>query len=51
VEHFKRLLPEQFMLHEKLAAEENGTVFRVGFMPRSGGLRVIRNLKAVIEVS
>lgn len=50
MQHFRREQPEEFVLHDKLAAAENGTVFRVAFMPRVGGLRIIRNLAAAVEV-
>ncbi|PSC70577.1 hypothetical protein C2E20_6087 [Micractinium conductrix] len=49
MQHFRREQPEEFVLHDKLAAAENGTVFRVAFMPRVGGLRIIRNLAAAVE--
>ncbi|EFN50995.1 expressed protein [Chlorella variabilis] len=48
VEHYRRKYPERFLVHEKLAEAENGTVFRVAFQPRTR-LRTIVNLDAVVK--
>jgi len=49
-EYYRQQQPEAFEPHERQAAEENGTVLRVAFMPRAGGLRAIRNLEEVAQV-
>ena len=41
--------PDAFLVHDKLAEQENGTVFRVAFMQRAR-LRSIRNLEQAVQV-
>lgn len=48
VEYYRKTYPERFSLHERLAAAENGTVFRVAFMPRAK-LRAIVNLGEAVQ--
>jgi hypothetical protein len=49
VEFYRQQHPDRFLPHEKLAQKENGTVFRVGFMPRQK-LRSIVNLGDALQV-
>ncbi|KAL4853718.1 hypothetical protein ACK3TF_005327 [Chlorella vulgaris] len=48
VEFYRQQHPDRFLPHEKLAQKENGTVFRVGFMPRQK-LRSIVNLGEALQ--